>query len=373
MIGGKTSSLEKRKKADKKTLSIFKILIIVVLAFSLFNLFIRGRVGIFTFINVLFNGLTVSFFFTGLISWYHYGKNHILGYRKFFVYILITFAILSALFITALFIHYGGLDLPIFEMRIALQIWTLILGFFTSFLGLILGYFFFLVMGFGVVGVLSAFLRSHTISLLENIKKLNEGTSQKMKDEDIIKYLQSKIVSWIFDIPPYLDTTTLNIKRPVSETSFPKGKFKKALAWQVFFCIILAINISLNPILLQHFSINQLLGITSSIAVFTPLIVLPWFVYLKLEVEIEGPAKNFRLYEGLKSRVLSLLVALGTLITFVRLSLDRIDIQVFLLSFSAYLLGILILTVLFTFVYFNHFWEDLVKDIYFEYERRFQS
>ena len=181
MIGGKTSSLEKRKKADKKTLSIFKILIIVVLAFSLFNLFIRGRVGISTFINVLFNGLTVSFFFTGLISWYHYGKNHILGYRKFFVYILITFAILSALFITALFIHYRGLDLPIFEMRIALQIWTLILGFFTSFLGLILGYFFFLVMGFGVVGVLSAFLRSHTISLLENIKKLNEGTSQKMK------------------------------------------------------------------------------------------------------------------------------------------------------------------------------------------------
>ncbi|MFW6064546.1 MAG: hypothetical protein ACOC8Y_03110, partial [Candidatus Natronoplasma sp.] len=86
---------------------------------------------------------------------------------------------------------------------------------------------------------------------------------------------------------------------------------------------------------------------------------------------IEAPAKNFRLYEGLKRRVLSLLVALGTIITFVRLSFERINLQVFLMSFLVYLVSILILTVLFTFVYFNHYWRDLIRDIYSEYERRF--
>ena len=373
MIGGRTESLGKRKKADKKILFTFKILIIIVLAFSIFNLVIRGRLGLLTFINLLFNGLTVSFFFTGLISWYHYGKNHILGYWKLLVYLVVIFAVISAVFISALFIHYRGLDVQIFGVSIAFRLWTFILGFVTSVLGLIFGYLIFLVVGFGAIGVLTASLRRHTPSLFEYIKNLTKNTSQKMKDQNIYRYLSSKAVSWIFDIPTYLETNTLKIKRPESETTFPKNKFKKALVWEIFFCIILAINISLNPILLQHFSLNQLLGITSSIAVFTPLIVLPWFVYLKLEVEIEAPAKNFRLYEGVKSRVLSLFVALGTLITFVRLSLERIDPKVFLISFSGYLLGILILTVLFTFVYFNHFWEDLVKDIYSEYKRRFQS
>lgn len=370
MIGRRKKSVEKRKKADKKMLFTFKLLIIIVLVFSLFNWVTRVGVGILTFINVFLNGLTISFFFIGVISWYYYGKNHLLGYKKLLVYLLIIFAIISAVFISALFIHYRGPDVRIFEVRIALRIWTFIFGFFTSILGLILGYFLFLVIGFGVIGVLSAFLRSHTPSLFEYIKNLNESTSQKMKDEDVSRYLSSKAVSWIFDIPPYLETNTLKIKRPENEIKFPKGKFKTALVWEMFFCIILVINISLNPILLQYFSLSQLFGITSSIAIFTPLIVLPWFVYLELEVEIEGPAKNFRLYEGLKRRVLSLLVALGTLITFVRLSLESIDIQVFLLSFLAYLAGIFILTVLFTFVYFNHFWEDLIKDIYLEYERR---
>ena len=371
MIGGRTEYLEERKKADKKILLTFKILIIIVLAFSIFNLVVRGRLGLLTFINVLFNGLTVSFFFTGLISWYHYGKNHILGYKKLLIYLVIIFAVISAVFISALFIHYRGLDVQIFEMSIALRVSTFILGFFTSLLGLIFGYFFFLITGFGVIGFLSAFLRGQTPSLFGYIKNLTESTSQKMKDEDISRYLSSKAVSWIFDIPPYLETNTLKIKRPESEIKFPKSKFKKALIWEIFFCIILAINISLNPILLQYFSLNQLFGITSSIAVFTPMIVLPWFVYLKLEVEIEGPAKNFRLYEGLKSRVLSLFVAIGTLITFVRISFERIDVRFFLLSFSIYMVGILILTVFFTFIYFNHFWQDLVKDIYSEYERSF--
>ncbi|MFW5945291.1 MAG: hypothetical protein ACOCTN_00250 [Candidatus Natronoplasma sp.] len=332
---------------------------------------VRGRLGLLIFINLLFNGLTVSFFFTGLISWYHYGKNHILGYKKLLVYLAIIFAVISAVFISALFIHYRGVDLEIFEVKIALRIWTFILGFFTSILGLVLGYFFFLVMGFGVVGVLSAFLRSHTPPLLDQIKNLNENTSQEMKDKDFSRYIFSKAVSWVFDVPSYLETTTLKVKKPEDEIYFPKSKFKTALVWEIFFCVILAINISLNPILLQHFSLSQLFGITSSIAIFTPLIVLPWFIYLKLEVEIEAPAKNFRLYEGLKRRVLSLLVALGTIITFVRLSFERINLQVFLMSFLVYLVSILILTVLFTFVYFNHYWRDLIRDIYSEYERRF--
>ncbi len=371
MKGEITDTLEKRKNADKKVLLIFKIFILMVFTYLLFNLVISGSVDILTLLNVLTNGLTVSFFFIGTISWYYYRKNHILGYKKVLGYLLIIFAVISVVFIMALFIHYRGLDIEIFEIKIALRIWTFIIGFFTSMLGLFLGYFFFLVMGFGVVGVLSAFLRSHNPSLFDHIKNLNENTSQEMKNQDIFKYIFSKAVSWIFDIPLYLETTTLKVKKPEDEIEFPKNKFKTALIWEMFFCIILAINISLNPILLEHFSLNQLFGIASSIAIFSPMIVLPWFIYLKLEVEIEGPRKNFSLYEGLKSRVLGLLVALGTIITFVRLSFETIDLQVFLISFVGYLVGILILTVLFTFVYFNHYWRELIKDIYYEYERKF--
>lgn len=359
-------TIKKRKSADKHILLIFKISAITVLALSLLNLLIRGTIGFLTSLNVLFNGLTVSFFFAGLVSWYHYRKKKIINYRKLFYYLLIIFGVVSAVFVSAILLYYRGLDISIFGVQIAFKVWTVILGFVSSVMGLAIAYIFFLMMGFGVVGLLSAFLRKHTFRLLKDIKGLTKSASKEKGTS--VGYIYEKLLGWLFNIPPYLDTDTLTVKEPEKEIDFPRENFKKAILWEIFFCVILALNISLNPILLEYFSLNELFGITSSVATLTPLIVLPWFVYSKLGVEIEGAAENFKLYEGMRNRILSLLVAMGTLITFIRLSVRRIDMWVFLYSFLGYLLSMFILTLLFTFVYFNHFWKDLIKDVYTEYK-----
>ncbi len=365
-------NFEGRESSDGKILFTFKVSLALIFGFSIFNLLIRGRPGFITSLNVFFNGLTLCFFITGLISWYHYGKKHIIGYRKFFIYVLILIVVISVILLSVLFLQYRGLEIEILDFRIAFRIRTFILGILSSIFGFILVYFLFLVMGFGVIGVLSALLRKYTAQILNNIKDITENISRETKDEDILTYLKGKVLAWTFAVPPYIDTISLKIKRPEREIKFPKNKFKSAIIWQVFFCIILAINISLNPILLEYFSLSELFSITSSLAVFIPIIVLPWFIYLKLDAKIEAPARNFHLYEGLKNRVLSMLVATGTLITFVRLSVGRIDFRIFIISLLGYLSGILILTILYSFVYFNHFWEDLVKDVHrrFEEENR---
>ncbi len=362
--GARLESLEERKRVDGKIILIFKISIILIFTFSIFNLLIRGVPAILTSINVVLNGLTLAFFLTGLVSWYYYGKKHIIGYRKLFFYILMLIVLISLIFLSALFIQYRGLDVIVFDTRVALRVETFIIGLISSVLGLNLIYFFLLVMGFGIVGLLSAVIRASTPKLLEDIKGITKNLDAETKDEDIALYLKCRVIAWLFAIPPYLDTVTLSVKKPARDIKFPKDKFKTAIMWEVFLCLILAVNISLNPILLEHFSLNELFSITSSLAIFIPMIVLPWFVFLKLEAEIDGPARDFNLYEGMKNRVLSLLVATGTIITFVRLSYGRIDPRIFVVSLLGYLFGILILTVLYTFVYFNHFWEDLINDVY---------
>lgn len=362
-------TIEKRKSADKRILLTFKISIITVLILSLINVLIRGRIGFLTSLNMLFSGLSISFFLTGLVSWFYYRKKKIIEYKKLFYYLLIIFIVVSLIFVTAIFMHYRGVDVSLFGVRITLRVWTLILGLVFSIVGLALGYLFFLTVGFGVVGLLSAVLRKHTVSFLDDIKGLTETVSDG--ENTFFDHLYHKLIGWLFDIPPYLDTDTLTVREPEREIRFPKEKFKKAIKWEIFFCVILALNISLNPILLEYFSLNELFGITSSIATFTPLVVLPWFVYMKLDIEIKGPVENFKLHKGMRNRIMSLLVALGTLITFIRLAMRRIDMVVFLYSFLGYLIGMFILTLLFTFVYFNHFWKDLVKDIYtlYKYDR----
>lgn len=358
------ATIDQRKKNDKKILLTFVILLILVIISFLYHLIIIGDIALLSSADILLNGLVITFFFTGVTSWIYYRKNRILNYKKILLYLVGIFGIIILISFSGLFMLFWGEEIEIIGITVGFEMFTFTAGLISSILGLVLTYFFFLIIGFGVNGFLSAYLRKKTPDLLNQIKDINENSKENAKEQGKIKCIHNYLISWMFDIPPYLNTKTLKIKKLDDNNSFPKSEFRKAIVWEIIICVILALNISLNPLLLEHFSLSELFGLTSSVATFTPLIVLPWFVFLGLEAKISGPVKDLWLYEGLKNRIMSLLVATGTLITFIRLSIERINIYIFLYSFIGYLVSISILSLLFTFVYFNHFWKDLVQDIY---------
>jgi hypothetical protein len=141
------------------------------------------------------------------------------------------------------------------------------------------------------------------------------------------------------------------------------------MAWSTLFATVIAIDVSFNPFLRESFSIQQLFSIVSVASIFIPWLVLPWFIFRRLGAGIPGQRRVFGLYDGLRSRVYGLLVAMGTLVLVIRLALRDVPLATMLVSFVNYYMVFLLLGSLFTFVYFNYFEDGLAIEVSRAYRR----
>ena len=170
-----------------------------------------------------------------------------------------------------------------------------------------------------------------------------------------------------------LETEKLHLGAPARSRRFPWKGYWRAMGWSVLFGTVIAIDISLNPFLRESFSVQQLFSVTSMISFFIPWLVLPWFIFRRLGAGIPGPKRKFMLYDGLRSRLLGTLVAVGTMITIIRLALRDIAVSTILSSFFSYYASFLLLAAIFAFVYFNYFEDGLAEDVARRYERLKES
>jgi hypothetical protein len=213
-----------------------------------------------------------------------------------------------------------------------------------------------MLLGFGIVGVMSALERRLTPHILKAIV----GSSGKTKLSII-----ERIVRWLFDIPDVLDTRGLSLDPASSRTQVRLVDMKWPIAWQLFFGAILAVYVSLNPFL-SNSSQDDLLTIFSVLttaAILIPLLILPWFIYLRIGAHIHGQVKDFTLYKGIRARLFQSYFAVGTLIIIVRLSISRTNAEAYVLGFSAFMSALLSVAVMSTFLYLNNFENDLAEDI----------
>ena len=219
-----------------------------------------------------------------------------------------------------------------------------------------------------MIGVMSVLVRSKTPDLLVEITKITPNITEAKKNEDKKTYFGYIWLGWAFDIPDVLDTKTLTINSGKTQKRIPWPIFKQAALWQIFFGIVIVIYISFSPFFLDFMDMMSLFSIASNVTTFIPLLILPWFIYLKLDAKIKGPVKDFKLYNGISARMFQSLVAFGTILILVRIALRNPGfwsvIQSFIGFFMFFVAGVLI----FTFVYFNYFENDLAEDIVRKYE-----
>ncbi len=136
----------------------------------------------------------------------------------------------------------------------------------------------------------------------------------------------------------------------------------------MIFGFVVTVLITLNPFLLRENSLENLFGIAGTISLGVPLLVLPWFIFLRLDAYIKGPVRDFKLYNGLKSRTTQTLVTFGTLILIIRLAFETIDFQQWFFAFVNGYLTFLGSVIIIVFVYFNYFENDLARDIANKYK-----
>jgi hypothetical protein len=363
--------LEGREKYDRRILIFFSFWFLLGLLFSITDVFISGGERIGSLIPALLESLGVAFFFSGLLAIkYHRKRGIIPGKRilKWFAKISLVIGLVVAVGVvwtvtqTTIFgdefIGLSGIEMMAFFLVMYA------LGFLFSFIIP----FFLMITGFGMIGVLSALIRAKTPDLLVEITKITPNISDSAKEKDKKTYLGYIWLGWAFNIPDVLDTRALTINRGEPKKKIPWPILKQAVIWQIFFGLVIVIYISFSPFFYDITEMGFMFDIASNVTNFIPLFILPWFIYLRLDAKIKGLVKDFKLFDGLKSRMLQTIVAFSTLILFVRMAVVRPGFREFIGAFLGFFVLFIITVILTTFVYFNYFENDLAYDIAQKYE-----
>jgi hypothetical protein len=363
--------IEGREKYDRRLLIFFSFWILLGLLFSVSDAFVSGGERIGILIPSFIESFGVAFFFTGLLAIkYHRKRGIIPGKRilKWFAKISLVIGLVGAVVIVWIitqttifgdeFTELSGIEMFVFFLVMYA------IGFLFSFIIPL----FFMITGFGMIGVLSALIRAKTPDLLVEVTKITPNITDPVKKKDKRKFIGFIWLSWAFNIPDVLDTRALSINKGEPKEKIPWPVFKQAVMWQVFFGVVLVIYISFSPFFLDVTEMGFLFSIASNVSTYIPIFILPWFIYLRLDARIKGLVKDFRLFDGLKSRILQTLVAFSTLILIVRMAVVRPGFREFIASFLGFFVLFIIGVVMTTFVYFNYYENDLAYDIAQKYE-----
>jgi uncharacterized membrane protein len=365
------TKVQKEKNTDKRILIFFSFWVFLGLFVSIADVLESGGERIGALIPGFLESLGVSFFFTGLLAIKYYrkrgiipGKRILKSLAKISLVIGLIVAVVMTLVLTQTTVFEDTFpDLSGPEM-IGLFIVMYLFGFVFSFFFPI----FFMISGFGMIGVLSAIIRPKTPDLLVEITKITPNISDSAKEKDKKTYIGYIWLGWAFNIPDVLDTRALSINKGEPRKKIPWSILKQAVIWQIFFGLVIIIYISFSPFFLDITEMGFMFNIASNVSNFIPIFILPWFIYHRLDAKIKGLVKDFRLFDGLKSRMLQTIVAFSTLILIVRMAVVRPGFQEFMMSFLGFFMLFIIGVVTTSFVYFNYFENDLAADIVMRYD-----
>ncbi|HUV25086.1 MAG TPA: hypothetical protein VMW26_06630 [Methanomassiliicoccales archaeon] len=352
MDSGRSRTLVERKRIDNIILKSFIVVFVLILiVFIGFNISSGDLTDVPASVMI---ALMLAFFITGLVSIILQRRIVKIPVRKILVWFILASLLLGVSFALVLY----TLDLTnsvelTFGTENEVKSLLLIGVFLVSFVVAIIVELFLLVLGFGAIGVVIALERRYSPKILVRLANLSDNKKKGLFDS---------IIAWIFNVPPYLDSSTLKVNYPRGER-FPWRRFWKATGWEVLFAALVALYISLNPFLLSGIRIEQLFSTLTSASYLLPLIILPWFIYAAIDAKITGVTKDFRLYDGIKSKVFQTIGLLGTIVIFIRFALERNSGVTILLLFTGFIVIFLIVATLFNFIYFNSFEEDLGADV----------
>jgi hypothetical protein len=93
------------------------------------------------------------------------------------------------------------------------------------------------------------------------------------------------------DIPDVLEPSSLTLTEVGAEQRFPRRRFFQALYWEILIGTILAIHVSLNPILLENLSLAGGFSILSVLSIIIPPIV-PLVRAVGIARTLEGRAQG---------------------------------------------------------------------------------
>ena len=287
---------------DKNILVLFigLLAVFLILTIFIFTFYIKADMIIIS--GTFFSDLIITFTIIGILA-FIYNKDHgIISTKKvlkWFVILSLTFAFCVIIIVFTVVSIEGDIPNTIIELL------TMTMAIFVgTFLAILLSLIIFLFMSFGMIGVIVALVRAGTPGILLHISRIstkkhisfNKKRGKSIKDPKDPKDPKSEkmdvmdlIINWLFDIPDVLETKTLKINKGKPRKRFPWATLYKALFWQLLFGTIIIIYISFNPLYVKSaLDFQNLFNIATNLTLVVPFIILPWFIYLRLDAKIKG-------------------------------------------------------------------------------------
>jgi hypothetical protein len=354
------------ERSDRRTLIFFFFFLVVIITSIIVTGILSLQVDLLSFVFSVLAGLVITLSITGILAFVNYYKSAIISTRKLLSWFTIFALIFSAVANIVIYLLvqtqcFSASMVFIFNLD-AINVYKISWQFFVLFLLALFIEIYTMFEAFGLVWMLALVEKSTVATTLADVIKITSNTSNLISKENKPNSRKYLALQWLFNIPNVLDTKFLIINYEPKE-KFPWKVLKTAFIWVIilgFFMAMLLINYITS---FAQISIENMLVISGLITSITPIIVLSWFIYHRLDARIKGPIDDFKLYNGLKSRTTSYTITFGTIILLIRLAIIKTDLHQLFWLFAGYYPLFFISAIIITFVYFNYFENDLASNI----------
>jgi len=356
-------TLDDRRRTDRSIIRLFLIFVGVSVAVTGVSSFSTPPLTGWELLSVFFAGLALAFFVAGIPSFRRYRSTSILSNRQVLVWVAkgtVILSIVVTIFTIVIFEYAPELTGPAPFTGVGQEV----LFFLVVMIALLFAFFLALlgagIIAFGIIGVMSALEREFVPRLLHEIAE--SGKKEKLT-------ARYRALRWLFNIPDVLKVDSLTVHPAPKRNSVHLRDVVSAMSWQLIFGAVLAMYVSLNPFVSggNEGSLANIFGLLTNGALLIPVVIIPWLVYRSLGASIGGPAKEFTLYNGLRSRLFQTFFAVGTLLLVARILVTSTNIEAFVAGFTSFMGSLLLISLICTFVFLNYFENDLVEDIAVEF------
>ena len=357
---------------DRKILLFFFFCLVTIVTSIIITGILSWQVDLVSFVFSVLAGLVVTLSITGILAFLYYYKRAIISTRKILSWFTIFAFIFSAVANVVIYLltqmrYFDHSTVFLFDLN-AISVYNILWQFFVLFLLALFVEVDVMFEAFGMIWMLAVVEKSTVSDTLADITKITSNTSNFTSKKEKPNSRRCVVLQWLFNIPDVLDTKILTINFEPKQR-FPWKVLKTAFLWVSILGFIIAIIIINYITSFMQISIENMLVISGLTVMLTPILVLSWFIFLRLDARIKGPSKDFKLYNGLKSRATSYTVTFGTFILLIRLALVKTDLHQLFWSFVSYYPLFLVTAAIFTFIYFNYFENDLARNIANRYRK----
>ena len=205
----------------------------------------------------------------------------------------------------------------------------------------------------GVVQLVAVLQRFLFYRVLSSVEYLNVREKLSLWD---------KAVAFLFNISNDLDTRNLEIDENVKRASLPWNEIGSSLKISFIIGMFIWIYISMNPSWMEY-DLTNVPVYLFALMMYIPVIVLPFSIFMSLNVRIETRYRDFRIYDGIKATLMRMAIPVFATFMYIILAVNKNGFTSVLAFIGISVVFNFIICVFACFIYYKGFESDIVDAI----------